>query len=114
MQEFVENPGRDIRAFVVGEEVIAAIYRSSADGWVNNLSQGGSSSRCVLGDKQEELCVRASEAVGTAYAGVDLIEGKNTDMVLEVNATPSGAGIYKTWGINPADRIIGHIIEKLI
>ncbi|MBP2031000.1 tetrahydromethanopterin:alpha-L-glutamate ligase [Methanohalophilus levihalophilus] len=114
IQEFVENPGRDIRAFVVGDEVIASIYRSAANGWINNLSQGGIASRCTLSEEQKELCVRASEAVGTTYAGVDLIEGKDTDMVLEVNATPSGAGIYRTWDFYPTDRIIRHVIEKMV
>ena len=113
MQKFIENPGRDIRAFVVGGEVLAAIYRSSTGGWINNLSQGGTASRCTLNEDQKELCVKASEAVGTTYAGVDLIEGNETDMVLEVNATPSGAGIYRTWEIYPTDRIIEHVIEKL-
>lgn len=114
MQEFIDNPDRDIRAFVVGGEVLAAIYRSSEKGWINNLSQGGAASQCILNDEQKELCVKASEAVGANYAGVDLIEGKNTDMVLEVNATPSGAGIYRTWGIYPTDRIIEHVVEKLV
>ncbi|MDK2892319.1 tetrahydromethanopterin:alpha-L-glutamate ligase [Methanohalophilus sp.] len=114
IQEFVENPFRDIRAFIVGGEIIAAIYRSSAKGWINNLSQGGKASRCILNDEQKELCVKASEAVGTTYAGIDLIEGEKTDMVLEINATPSGAGIYRTWGIYPTDRIIEHVVEKLL
>ena len=113
IQKFIENPGRDIRAFVVGGEVLAAIYRSSTDGWINNLSQGGTASQCTLSAEQEELCIKASETVGTTYAGVDLIEGKDTDMVLEINATPSGAGIYRTWGIYPTDRIIEHVVEKL-
>lgn len=113
IQKYIANPGRDIRAFVVGDEVIGAIYRKAEKGWLNNLSQGGNTEKCMLGKEQEELCVRACEKMGAEYAGVDLIEGKGGNMVLEVNATPSGAGIYRTWGINPAEKIIDHLVEWL-
>ncbi|ODV49120.1 SSU ribosomal protein S6P modification protein [Methanohalophilus euhalobius] len=113
IQKYIANPGRDIRAFVVGDEVIGAIYRKAEGGWLYNLSQGGNTEKCMLGKEQEELCVRACEKMGAEYAGVDLIEGKDGNMVLEVNATPSGAGIYRTWGINPAEKIIDHLMERL-
>jgi tetrahydromethanopterin:alpha-L-glutamate ligase len=76
IQEFIENPGRDIRAFVVGGTAIGAIYRKAAAGsWVNNLSQGGSADRCVLTDEQKEIAEKAALAVGTTFAGIDIIEG---------------------------------------
>jgi alpha-L-glutamate ligases, RimK family len=126
IQEFIENPGRDIRAFVVGGTVIGSIYRKAASGsWVNNLSQGGSVDRCVLTEEQKEIAEKAATAVGTTFAGVDIIEGLieninknvNTDsnrnegnsQILEVNGTPSGKGIFDAWGINPAEHIIEHI-----
>ena len=75
IQEFIENPGRDIRVFVVGGTAIGAIYRKAAAGsWVNNLSQGGSADRCVLTNEQKELAEKASLAIGTTFAGVDIIE----------------------------------------
>ena len=126
IQEFIENPGRDIRAFVVGGTAIGAIYRKAAsDSWVNNLSQGGSADRCVLTEKQKEIAEKAAAAIGTTFAGVDIIEGlaehsyeKNNEnvsqnkenfQVLEVNGTPSGKGIFDAWGINPAEYIIKYI-----
>ena len=126
IQEFIENPGRDIRIFVVGGTAIGAIYRKAAAGsWVNNLSQGGSADRCVLTNEQKELAEKASLAIGTIFAGVDIIEGykmKNnkensidcsvkeySPKILEVNGTPSGKGIYDAWGINPAEYIVEHI-----
>lgn len=127
IQEFIENPGRDIRAFVVGGTAIGAIYRKAAAGsWVNNLSQGGSSDRCTLTDEQKEIAEKASLAIGTTFAGIDIIEGtkepdenkkvegqcsenKQGQRILEVNGTPSGKGIFDAWGINPADHILEYI-----
>lgn len=136
IQEFIENPGRDIRAFVVDGRAIGAIYRKAASGsWVNNLSQGGSADRCVLTEKQKEIAEKAALAVSTTFAGVDIIEGLTNDnfseglikdnlnkeieinsnrtegnpKVLEVNGTPSGKGIFDAWGINPAEYILEYI-----
>jgi tetrahydromethanopterin:alpha-L-glutamate ligase len=126
IQEFIENPGRDIRAFVVGGTAIGAIYRKAASGsWVNNLSQGGNADRCVLTEEQKEIAEKAALAIGTTFAGVDIIEGltdkpdkginihfsqiKESPKILEVNGTPSGKGIFDSWGINPAEYIIEYI-----
>lgn len=120
IQEYIVNPGRDIRAFVVNGKVIASIYRTAPKGnWINNLSQGGSESRCELSSYQKELCIKASRAVGTHFAGVDLIEDMNANddseksLILEINATPSVAGIYKAWGINAAEYIVSDISSEL-
>jgi len=140
IQEFIENPGRDIRAFIVDGTAIGAIYRKAASGsWVNNLSQGGSADRCVLTEKQKEIAEKAALAVSTTFAGVDIIEGLTDDnfseglikdnlnkeidvysnrtegnpKVLEVNGTPSGKGIFDAWGINPAEYILEYI-EKIL
>ena len=126
IQKFIENPGRDIRAFVVGGTAIGAIYRNAASGsWVNNLSQGGNADRCVLTEEQKELAEKAALAIGTTFAGVDIIEGfaekidkeieikpnqiEEKPQILEVNGTPSGKGIFDAWGINPAEYIINYI-----
>jgi tetrahydromethanopterin:alpha-L-glutamate ligase len=140
IQEFIENPGRDIRAFIVDGTAIGAIYRKAASGsWVNNLSQGGSADRCVLTEKQKEIAEKAALAVSTTFAGVDIIEGLTDDnlgegltedslnkeidvysnrtegnpKVLEVNGTPSGKGIFDAWGINPAEYILEYIENTL-
>lgn len=130
IQKFIENPGRDIRAFVVNGTAIGAIYRKAASGsWVNNLSQGGSADRCVLTEEQKEVAEKASLAIGTVFAGVDIIESLTSDhnkeiesrysntkeesRVLEVNGTPSGKGIFDAWGINPAEYIMEYIENTL-
>ena len=85
IQKFIENPGRDIRVFVVGSKVIGAIYRKAAPGsWVNNLSQGGSADRCVLTEEQKEIAEKAALAVGTIFAGVDIIEGLTDNLNKEI------------------------------
>jgi tetrahydromethanopterin:alpha-L-glutamate ligase len=114
LQEFVPNPGRDIRVFVVGEEVLGAIYRVSVgDSFVSNLSQGGTPVACTVTEEMEKLAVRATQSVGADFAGVDLIEGEDGLMVLEVNGTPSGKGINQACGIDVTERIVDLLFERL-
>ncbi len=114
LQQFVPNPGRDIRVFVVGEEAIGAIYRVSVGGsFISNLSQGGTPVACEVTEEMQELAVRATKAVGADFAGVDLIEGEEGLFVLEVNATPSGKGINRACGIDVTERIVDLLFERL-
>jgi len=113
LQQFVHNPGRDIRVFVVGEEALGAIYRISlGDSFVSNLSQGGTPLMCVLTEEMQIVAVNAAKAVGADFAGVDLIEGDEGLFVLEVNATPSGKGIKLACGIDVTERIIERMFER--
>lgn len=114
LQEFVPNPGRDIRVFVIGEEAIGAIYRVSRSGsFISNLSQGGTPVACEVTEEMQELAVRATKAVGADFAGVDLIEGEEGLFLLEVNATPSGKGINRVCGIDVTERIVELLFERL-
>jgi tetrahydromethanopterin:alpha-L-glutamate ligase len=113
LQQFVPNPGRDIRVFVVGEEALGAIYRiSQAGSFISNLSQGGTPLMCDLTEEMRALAVNAAKAVGADFAGVDLIEGDEGLFVLEVNATPSGKGIKVACGIDVTGRIIERMFEQ--
>ena len=113
IQEFIMNPGRDIRAFVVNGNVIGAIYRTAPEGsWINNISQGGTAGRCILSSDLDDLCIKAAGTIGTVFAGVDIIEGPDGATILEVNGTPSGAGVYNAWGINAADHIIDYVTTR--
>jgi tetrahydromethanopterin:alpha-L-glutamate ligase len=114
LQEFIPNPGRDIRVFVVGDEALAAIYRvSSAGAYVSNLSQGGRPRQCELTAELQELAVRATRAIGADFAGVDLLEGADGLVVLEINGTPSGKGINLACGVDVTDKIVTHLFERL-
>ncbi|MGB8218508.1 MAG: RimK family alpha-L-glutamate ligase [Candidatus Methanoperedens sp.] len=111
IQEFIPNPGRDIRVFVVNGKVAGSIYRvAPPGGWINNLSQGGSAKPCVLTGEQERLALEAARVIGTIYAGVDIIEG---DYVIEINGTPSGKGIFEACGVD-VTRMIAEYLEGLI
>jgi len=111
MQEFIPNPGRDIRVFVVNWKVAGSIYRvAPPGGWINNLSQGGSAKPCVLTEEQERLALKAAAVIGAVYAGVDIIEG---DYVIEINGTPSGKGIFEACGVD-VTRMIAEYLEGLI
>lgn len=109
MQEFIPNPGRDIRVFIVNKMILGSIYRIAPSGnWITNLSQGGTARPCKLTGEQEELTLKASKAAGTTFAGVDIIEG-DIPYVLEINGTPSGKGIFDACGIDVTVAIVDHL-----
>ncbi len=111
MQEFIRNPGRDIRAFVVDGEVKGSIYRiAPAGSWINNLSQGGRAQVCELTREQEKIALKAAKVTGTVYAGVDIIEG-DRDYVLEINGTPSGKGIFEACGVDVTAGIVEYVFN---
>jgi len=112
LQEFIPME-RDIRAFAVGDRVAGAIYRYAQNGWITNLSQGGTPERCLLDSEQEEACVLASRSVGTAFAGVDIAETDDGFLILEVNGTPSGRGIYEACGVDVTGDIVDYVISIL-
>jgi tetrahydromethanopterin:alpha-L-glutamate ligase len=110
LQEFIPIE-RDIRAFVVGDHVAGAIYRYAQNGWITNLSQGGTPERCLLDSEQEAASILASEVVGAAFAGVDIAETDDGFLILEVNGTPSGKGIYEACGVDVTVDIVDHLIS---
>ena len=105
IQEFIPM-NRDIRAFVVGKTVAGSIYRYAREGWITNLSQNGRPLPCVLNQSQKEASVLAAEAVGATFAGVDLAETKDGFVILEVNGTPSGKGIFDACGVDVTKNIV--------
>ncbi len=114
LQEFVPNPGRDIRVFVVGDAALAAIYRvSSVGAYVSNLSQGGTPVACNITEEIRDIAVRAAKAIGADFAGVDLLEGEAGLVVLEINGTPSGKGINRACGIDVTETIVDRLFERL-
>jgi tetrahydromethanopterin:alpha-L-glutamate ligase len=114
LQEFIANPGRDIRVFIVNNKVMGSIYRIAPEGsWINNLSQGGIAKPCALTDEQEKMSLKASGVIGTTYAGVDIIEG-DRPYVIEINGTPSGKGIFEATGVDVTPGIAEYLLDLVI
>jgi len=112
LQEHLEKPGRDIRAFVVGEEVLASIYRiARADEWKTNVAQRGKPKSTKLSVELQELALRAVEALELIYAGVDILETEQGPVLLEVNASPGWQGLQKATGLNVARQIVQYVVN---
>ena len=105
IQEFIDKPGRDIRAFVVGDRVIAASYRTS-EHWITNTARGGQSISCPVTPEIEEMALRACRAVGARWAGVDLIETERGLLCIEVNSGGEFHGLMSTTDVDIADEIV--------
>lgn len=84
LQEYIEKKNRDMRAFVIGDEVIGAAYRVS-DHWITNADRGGKAKPCSITNEMEEICKKAAEAVGGEALAVDLLETKHGLLVNEIN-----------------------------
>lgn len=97
VQEFVEKPGRDIRVFVVGDRVVAAIYRTS-EHWITNTARGAAAGNCPLTEEIESLSAAAASAVGGGVLAVDLLESERGLLVIEVNHTMEFRNSVSTTG----------------
>lgn len=114
-QQFIaEAKGQDIRAFVIGDRVVAAMQRQSASGEFRaNIHQGGCAESIVLSDTEQALAVRAAQVLGLAVAGVDLIRSAHGLKVLEVNASPGLEMIEKVSGADLATLMIEHLLKLI-
>lgn len=114
-QEFIASSrGRDIRVNVVGEQVVAAMYRHSETDFRANITNGGKAEIVELTDAQIDIALRAAKSVGADFAGVDLLFGANEEpLVCEVNAAAHIRNIYNVTGINVADAMIAYILEVI-
>ncbi|MEY2149691.1 MULTISPECIES: 30S ribosomal protein S6--L-glutamate ligase [Rhodanobacter] len=111
VQEFVaEAKGCDLRCFVVGGKVVAAMQREASPGdFRANLHRGGSASAAVLSAAEKRIAVRAAGALGLGIAGVDLLRSHRGPLVLEVNASPGLEGIEAATGVDVSTCIIEHL-----
>jgi len=107
LQQFISHPGWDLRIFVLGGRVLAAMRRYGNGDWRTNVAQGGRGERVRLDADLERLAVRAAEALGAVMAGVDLLPGPQGEWyVLEVNAVPGWRALAPVTGIDVAAAII--------
>jgi ribosomal protein S6--L-glutamate ligase len=104
IQEYLEKPNRDIRVFVLGDEVLASIYRiSSVEKWKTNISQGSKARAVNSSEEIEEISLKAVKAAELIYAGIDIVETDKGPFILEINYSPSWQGLQKATGIKVAE-----------
>jgi [lysine-biosynthesis-protein LysW]--L-2-aminoadipate ligase len=109
IQEYVPKPGRDIRAFVVGDETIGAIYRYS-EHWITNTARGGKATKCEVTPELNDLCVRAARAVGGGVVAIDVLEAPEGLVVNEVNYTMEFRNSIDTTGVNIPGRVVDYAL----
>ncbi len=111
IQEYIDKPGRDIRAFVVGEETVAAIYRYS-EHWVTNTARGAQTENCPLYDELLDLCGRAARAVGGGLLAVDLLESPDGLVVNEINHTMEFRNSVEPTGVDIPALMADYVIDR--
>ena len=110
VQEYVPKPGRDIRAFVVGDETVGAIYRYS-DHWITNTARGGKATKCEVTPELNDLCVRAARAVGGGVVAIDVLEAPEGLLVNEVNYTMEFRNSIDTTGVNIPGVVVDYALK---
>jgi [lysine-biosynthesis-protein LysW]--L-2-aminoadipate ligase len=111
IQQFVEKRGRDIRAFVVGDECIAAIYRTSPH-WITNTARGGVATNCPVTPELAELTVRSARAVGGGVVALDVFETDRGLIVNEVNDTMEFKNSVAPTGVDIPARIVDFVLAR--
>lgn len=112
LQQYIAHPGWDLRVFVVGGRVVAAMRRYARKGWRTNVAQGGRAEPACPDDTEMRLALRAAAAVGAPVAGVDLLPGPDGNyFVLEVNAVPGWRALGPVAGVDVAAVILRFLSE---
>ena len=115
VQEFIaEAKGSDVRCFVVGDKVVAAMRRQASEGeFRSNLHRGGKASKVKLTAAETDTALRAARVMGLGVAGVDLLRSKRGPLVLEVNSSPGLEGIEGATGVDVAGAIIDFLAASV-
>jgi [lysine-biosynthesis-protein LysW]--L-2-aminoadipate ligase len=111
VQEYINKPGRDIRAFVIGDEAICAIYRTS-ESWITNTARGGVASNCPLTPEINEICHRTAQAIGGGLLAIDLFETESGLTVNEVNHTMEFRNSIATTGVNIPALMADYVVKQ--
>ncbi len=110
IQEYIAKPGRDIRAFVIGDQPIAAIYRASPN-WITNTARGGQASNCPITAEIGELCAQTARAIGGGLLAIDLLEDPQRGLLVnEVNHTMEFRNSIATTGVNIPARMVDYVL----
>lgn len=113
MQEFIlESEGRDVRVNVVGGRVVSAMERYNENDFRSNITNGGSMRKIALSQEMEEAAIRACDAIGLDFAGVDILFGKNGPIVCEVNSNPHFKSSLECTGVDMSEEIMSYVTEQ--
>jgi len=113
LQELVaESRGRDVRALVIGDRVVAAMRRTARAGdFRSNIHRGGVAEAVTLGREFAEAAVKATRVMGLEVAGVDMLEARTGPKIMEVNSSPGFEGLEAATGVDIATLFVGHAVE---
>jgi len=112
VQEYIDKPQRDIRAFVVGERTICAIYRTSVH-WVTNTARGAVASNCPVTPELDRLCVRAAQAVGGGILAIDVLEDPERGLLVnEINATMEFRNSIAPTGVDIPNAMLDYVLSR--
>lgn len=113
VQEYVNKPGRDIRAFVVGEKTICAIYRTSPH-WITNTARGGQASNCPVTPQLDDICRRAARAVGGGVLALDVFETPDGELLInEINHTMEFRNSIAPTGVDIPAEIVRYALAQM-
>lgn len=112
VQEYINKPGRDIRAFVIGDECICAIYRTS-EGWITNTARGGVATNCPVTPEIADLCRKAARAVGGGLLALDLFETGDGYTINEINHTMEFRNSIATTGVDIPGKMIEYVLAQV-
>jgi [lysine-biosynthesis-protein LysW]--L-2-aminoadipate ligase len=112
IQEYVPKPGGDIRAFVVGDRIIGASYRSSTH-WITNVARGATTAPCPITPELEEIALRSAQAVGGEILGVDLVETDEGLKVIEINTGAEFKGLIEATSVDVPEAIVEYVRTKV-
>lgn len=111
VQAYVNKPGRDIRAFVVGDRTICAIYRTSQH-WITNTARGGQASNCPVTPELNDICVRAAQAVGGGILALDVFESEDGLLINEINHTMEFRNSGAPTGVDIAAEVVAFALAS--
>lgn len=112
IQQYISKPQRDIRAFVIGDRTVCAIYRTS-EHWVTNTARGAVASNCPVTPELDQLCMRAAQAVGGGILAIDLLEDPEQGLLInEINATMEFRNSIAPTGVDIPHLMIDHITSN--
>ncbi len=112
IQEFVPHGYSDVRAFVIGDRVVAAMRRVATN-WKTNYSQGARPMSLELEKTLDEIAVKSAKLVGCKVAGVDILESPMGPIVVDVNSQPGWKGLQSVTRVNVADEIVAFVLSEL-